>query len=688
MKRFHKLATVPTMALMLLFSGTAMGAGTAAEQNNSEKQNHQLGSVTVTAQKTEEKAQEVPVSITVLDELAIDDRGIESILDVADYVPNLTVFANGVDGMNTPSMRGMHAEVTTFTVTTGMFMDGIPILNPCGYDDALVDIERVEVLRGPQGTLYGKSTETGVINIITKQPGNEYRAKAAAELGTDQKRQVALNFKGPIVQDKLFIGLAGKWYEKEGFIDNTYLGGPANDKRHWYGKAHLRWTPVEALDISLLASILQYDNDGNNMSLGSAGVAAFGMPPFPDRQVACNFRGKNKANSSAQSLKIAYDLTESLKLTSVTTRRVFDDDFTADYDFSPATLQHNDKDNKYTTYSQELRLNSSGERLKWLAGLYYDDTDNEVKAKVDSDIPFRRRTNDRETMGNAYAAFGQASYLFPWQMRLVLGLRYETQDMEFEDYISGAKLDGTWDDISPKVALEYIFNPQVMTYVSASKGYRSGGFNTYATDQQYYKYDEEKLWSYELGVKNTLLDKRLMINAAVFYMNIDDMQVSQSVPTETSQVVTNAGKASATGCELEVRAIPLEGLTLSGSVGYTDIKFDEFSDTRGDYEGNHNPYAPEYTFNLGAQYRHPKGYFARADLIGYGKMYFDKNNNYSRDPYEVVNVRVGYETERFDVYLYGKNVFDTDYTSYGYYGGYYTLYSEPAEFGVKLVYRF
>jgi iron complex outermembrane receptor protein len=131
-----------------------------------------------------------------------------------------------------------------------------------------------------------------------------------------------------------------------------------------------------------------------------------------------------------------------------------------------------------------------------------------------------------------------------------------------------------------------------------------------------------------------------------------------------------------------------DGLTVTAGFGYCDIEFDEFQDSLGNYEGNKNPYAPDYTFNLGAQYRHENGFYARAEMVGYGKMYLDKANEYSQDAHQLVNAKIGYETEHFDIYLYGENVFDAEHDAYGYYGGYYVVYGDPREIGLKLVYRF
>ena len=170
-------------------------------------------------------------------------------------------------------------------------------------------------------------------------------------------------------------------------------------------------------------------------------------------------------------------------------------------------------------------------------------------------------------------------------------------------------------------------------------------------------------------------------------MEIDDMQVNEAVsPLES--YMTNAAEATGKGVELEITARVFEGLSLMAGFGYTDIEFDDFEDALGDYEDNDNPWAPEYTFNIGAQYRHYSGFYARCDLIGYGEMYFDKANDYSRDAYEIVNAKIGYEAKHFDIYLYGKNLFDEEYDSNGYYGGFYTIYSDPGEVGLQLVYRF
>ncbi|MTI60088.1 MAG: TonB-dependent receptor [Firmicutes bacterium] len=681
--------------LMICFVLIALSVPINAEESSEDEVEYELETVKVTAEKQqEEDVQEVPLSIIAFDEFDIQDKKIESVEELANYIPNLMIFNNGASAMNSPSMRGLHASVESLTTSTGMFIDGVPVLSATGFEDGLLDIERVEVLRGPQGTLYGKNTEAGAINIITRQPDNEFRGKVSVSGGkllsgdgdslTDN---LTLNLNGPLQEDKLFFSIAGQYYQKDGFIENTTTGDIMDDREKWFGKAQLRWTPSEQLDVSFVTSHLKYDDGDVKMTLGETGADMFGLPVQEDRKVSSNLEGYNKSTSNSQALNVKYNLGNSLTLTSITARRVYDDKALGDYDFSSMTLMHSGKDNEYKKISQELRLDSASEKSKWLVGLYYDDDHNKTKLVTDSDYPTMASTVNREFTGGSYSAFGQVNYNLTPKANLIGGLRYEKQKQEYKNNISNTKTDDSWNGISPKIAYEYNLTPSFMTYASISKGYRSGGFNTIAPDSEYISYDEEKLWSYEIGAKRTFFKNRLVFNGCLYYMDISDMQVTEAISPNESYL-TNAAEATSKGVELDMTARVSRNLTLIAGYGYNDIKFDNFKDALGNYKGNRNPYAPEYNFNIGAQYRHQTGFYARTDLIGYGEMYFDKANEYSRDAYEIVNAKIGYETENYDVYIYGKNIFDKEYNSYGYYSGYYTIYSDPGEIGLGLTYRF
>jgi len=577
-------------------------------------------------------------------------------------------------------------------VSTGLYVDGVPVLNAIGFENEMLDIERVEVLKGPQGTIYGKGAEAGAISIITRQPGNTFQGKVScqggqmlsAETGGKWTGSAAFRLSGPIIQDTLFWGVSGKYAQKDGFIHNTLTNDTANDKEHWFGNAHLRWTPVTKLDISFTASALRYDNGGNNYSLAPPGAAVFQLPAPENRRVSSNMDEKMDSSNQSQSLKIAYDITDSLALTSITTNWDYEYKIKADYDYSPGTIYHIDRSDDYKKVSQELRLNFSDERFKWLLGLYYEKEENDVYYNA---ISMFSSVNDRSIDGDTYAVYANITHPLTRNLSLNAGLRYETEEQAFEIKTSGERRDNSWHALTPKAALDYRCTPETMIYASVAKGYRSGGFSSLEFDPDYYGYGQESLWSYEIGIKNRLLDNRLVLNASIYYMDISDMQVEEATSPDTFHT-TNAAKAVSKGFEVEMTARVAPGVTIDGSFGYNNTEFDTFSDAWGDYKGNKTPWAPGYTFHIGGQYRHTSGFYARTDLIGYGEMFFDKANRFSRASYGIVNAKIGYETKQFDVYLYGKNIFDKAYDCTGAYNGFYTIYSEPGEAGLQLNFRF
>jgi len=653
--------------------------------------------ITVTANKIEENVQDVSVAITVMDSLDMEDRKIESVSDVIDFVPNMISFKDHYGLSNSLSARGISAPLSTRDASSvGMYIDGVPVLSSFGLEEGLIDIERIEVLRGPQGTLYGKNTEVGAINIISRQPDNRFTARVSTEIGRWLSSEsgdkltggASLGASGPILEDKLFFEMAGQYKHKDGYLYNTYSDDSEFERENYYGRFKLQWMPTEQLDVSLILSSIYYDLDGDiNWYLAETGAAYFGVATPSRGQVTSDFEGWQETQSQTQSLKVSCALTDEIDLTSITSRKetTFKNGF--DYDLTSAHIMNGYWD-PYSSekISQELRLDSASDRFNWVAGLYYDADDIEIKYSQDSMYPSMFYDLKAEQTGEAYAIFGQLGYFLTEKFKLIGGLRYEHQSAEMERYLPiQGTIEDSWERLTPKITAEYHATPDMLLYADVSEGYRTGGFNGLAVDPEYYSFDEETLWAYELGMKSLFINKRIMLNAALFYMEISDMQVDEWIDLNTA-LITNAAEATSWGLELELAARVTDSLTLMGGFGYTNIEFDEFSDAAGDYAGNKNPYAPDYTFNIGAQYRNSKGCFARVDLVGYGEVYYDKANMYSRDPVQIVNVKIGYETDRFDIYLYGRNIFDEEY-DIPYTSGLYMLQSEPGEIGLQIVFR-
>jgi len=636
------------------------------------KQIKSLDTLTVTAQKIEEDSQEVPISLTVFNELDLEDKNITNIQDIAQYTPNLMFFDNGSSFSFSPSIRGLFTTEGTFSSSLGVFVDDVPILGKNGMNAVLMDIEQIEVLKGPQGTLYGAGAQGGVINITTKKPTNELKSSVGIDIGNDNKREYSIKGSGAIIKDKFYVGISAKHYEKDGFITNTNLGGYSNDTAYDYGKIHLRYTPTNNLDIFLISSLLKRDNEGVNMGTQK------------QRENSSN-EEFHKAKTLQNSLKIEYDI-NNYKFTSISAHYNFDSKLYRDYDFSPYYGLHTDMDERQKKISQKFRLAKKEDKFSWLVGINGNSEDIDLYQNTISSNPNYANVSIFDIQNDSYGIFSHLEYILNNKLTLLGGLRYDKNDISFKQENTNNNIDSSYSEVSPKIGLKYNLNKNNMFYTTISKGYKPGGFYTPTPAPYSKKYDKETLWSYEIGSKSNLLDNRLILNTSIYYMKIDDMQVINNVNAAFAYM-SNAAKATSKGFEFDLNYKATNTLELFTSFGYNDTKFDEFKDGVGDYKDNYNPFAPKYNYNLGVQYRGNNGYYLRADLNGYGKMYFDKANKYEKKAYNLVNAKLGYEQDNLDIYLYAKNLFDKNYDSEGVYG-YYTIYSQPREIGVQLAYRF
>ncbi|KIX15345.1 TonB-dependent receptor [Dethiosulfatarculus sandiegensis] len=664
----------PRIYAKSLFLGLLAVLLSAGTVHAGEAKKHEMESITVTANKQKEEVTNVPISMSVFNETDLEDKMAETVADTANFTSGLEIVNYGCALKWAPSMRGLFSDYSSRSSVAGLYVDGVPVLDGSGFDETFMDIKRVEILRGPQGALYGKNSEVGVVNIISRKPDNEFRGKVSGQAGEDEKRELAFNASGPILKDKLFIGLSGKHYEKDGFITNPATGETVDDRKHDYGKVYLRWTPTDSLETSLVFSKVKYDDEANRMNVYGA----------KGREITSDLDAYNRSEVSLAALTISYDINEKFSLTSVTTNRHHNEKNANDFDYSNQTLFHVFADSNYKEQSQEVRLNYTGSKFKSLVGVFLDQGDVDINRK---NVTFKgNKYIHQEEDRNALGLFTHLTYYLTERLSLIGGLRFDRESKNYKDASRAIDADETWEEISPKIALQYQCKENVMAYATVAKGYRSGGFNSWSPEGYPLSYEEEKLWSYELGTKGSFWDNRVFFEASLYYMDIQDMQVDTYInPQDLYE--SNAASATSIGAEAQIKANLTDEWQVAAGFSYNHCTFDEYKDARGDYSGNHNLFAPEYNMNIGAKYRAPNGVYAGADLFGYGKVYFDSENKYSRDPYTVVNTKIGYEMNRFDIYFYAKNLFDQKYDSEGIFAG-YTVYSPPREIGVMLAYRF
>lgn len=411
---------------------------------------------------------------------------------------------------------------------------------------------------------------------------------------------------------------------------------------------------------------------------------------------------KNKGNG--QTLRMKYE-GESFNILSATGRSYYESKSGIDFDSTPAPLGNNIFGFEDTLLSQEVRISSAqgSSAFQWLLGVYGFTEENNVDFEMQRTNQNMQQIRNTEMDISGRAVFGQGTYTLFDRLHLTAGMRYDYLDMEGKQrftVVAGTRQysrDLDYDELLPKFSAACDLTDRMMSYATVSKGYLAGGYSyNFATGPQNFTYDPEYTWNYELGLKTAWLDNRLKANLSVFYIDIEDKQVTEYVPgVMGARKIKNAAEAHSQGVELEVQASTLIGLDLIAGVGYMDTEIDKWTATEADfgqyeYSGKELSNAPEYTYNLGAQYRMACGFFGRVDLLGVGDFYFDTKNNIKQSAYQLVNLRIGYESRHYDIILWAKNVFDEEYAKrkvdWG--GEQLGQDGDPRMFGIKATYRF
>ena len=322
----------------------------------------QLAPVEVTAEKRKEDLQDVPISISTFSETQIRDSGIASLQDFSLQVPNLFISNWGFRGNSFVFVRGIGAINNDPAI--GFYVDGVNYMDARIFDSNLFDVERIEVLRGPQGTLYGRNSLGGVINIVTKKPDNEYHAGVDQTFGSQNLLSTDLYMRTPIVDDQLFFGFSGNMETRDGYSHNDFLGEDGDFHNDRSGRMHLRWTPNEKL--SVVTTV-----DGEQINDGAFPITDVSQVKSNPHHFSHDFKGKHERNSIGTSVSIDYDASP-VQITSITGFRHYDDIVENDQDFTAAALMDAKESIYNSQFSQELRFASPEENgdWKWLGGLY------------------------------------------------------------------------------------------------------------------------------------------------------------------------------------------------------------------------------------------------------------------------------------------------------------------------------
>lgn len=710
----------------LLTTGGAIAPSAFAEEAT-----RAIEEIVVTARKREENIQDVGLSVSALGPQEIEDNFARDMRDLVYVSPNLVLddTAQGPGGVAAAYIRGIGvSEVEkNFDPAVGVVVDGIFLGTMTGGITKAIDLEGIEVLRGPQGTLFGRNTIGGVINLRRSAPTGELGGKIRASVGNYDTRRIdgLLNFG---VGEKLAVKLTGTYDDQgEGFYDNINTGRDEGRIEYQSVGVNLLFDATETLEFEYTAQIERTDQDTPPLlNVGQPGQLfcdAFGFcspdldtPISGDRwKTAQDLVGPDDASFDADThiVEVRWDISDSLRLDYIFGSWETEEEVLTDFDAAPTLLFHTSRPAEYEQKTHELRLTFDGDgKLRGTAGIYFWESEYEIRLRsfigfavpnVVLDLP---QTSMQES--ESVALFFEGDYDLTDQLTLTLGGRYTRDEKETAQAgIVTASADDDWTEFTPKVGLRYAISDDAMIYGTYSVGYRAGGFNgrVDSVETATTPYDQETVDNFEIGFKSEWLDNSLRINGAIFVMDYEDKQEELQLPSATSgtgqvTLVTNASTATMQGAELDVMYYPTPSLSLRANIGFLDAEYDDFEFVTAaglqDLSNLEIRRAPDVTGAASATYEWQLENGRVWALLGYHyigehEVDFANKPEVSNDAQHLINASVNFSMNNFQVSLFGHNLTEEDGYGIGFdVAGLWTYAATraPRTYGLEVSYSF
>lgn len=675
----------------------------------------EIEEVLVTASKRETAAQSTPIAINAFESDDIEFRSINDVQDLRIQVSSLNY--GEILGNPQISIRGVGLPLVTGDAEQGVasHIDGLYLARPTMSNVAMGDLERIEVLRGPQGTLYGRSATGGTINYITRKPTESLDASVTVGGGSFGSVRVKGHLSGPLVEDQVLLRAFAMFNENDGYIDRAG-GDDLGERDAGGGSLAMRLLPADSLTVD--AQLIYYEDDGSYASAEALETIVNYGPPFTPQPGQFDPNAHSEIHDytdSADSETLGGILTLEWKPDNFTIKSIagyyeHERGLNHDFDFSSGTffdfLSTGRRDDSETFTFETTVAGSTG--LDWIVGVYYLNDESSAESYAD---PVRGLFFDfgRELEIESYAVFGEVTVPVSDRFSITAGLRasQESQDglsfaviqtAAIPPCAAGGEYEEDYDKVTPKAGFEFDLNENALVYGRYQKGHKPGGLNVNSCLDQY---DEELIDAYELGYKARLLENRLTLNAAAFYYDYEDLQTFKIV--SFAALIENAPKAEVTGVELEFQLRANDYFSVDGGLTWLDAEYKEFSDSDSfiygpfaqpeDLSGNALNRVPEFSAVLGVNLEYAQARF-RAEMSHSSSYYLRRfNRDFSRQgTYTMVNLYASLHIgDQFEVRVFGKNITDEEYlltlfdnTSNGQTNG---VYGRPREWGVDLSYR-
>ena len=653
-----------------------------------------LEEIAVTADYRDRTLSDVPFSVTAMSGEFVEASAVQHFEELINLVPNMNWSGDGHRARYF-QIRGV-GELEQYqgapNPSVGFLIDDIDF-SGIGGVATLFDVERVEVLRGPQGSRYGANALGGLVYVRSTAPSADRDGRVRLMVGDDDARSLALAFGGAMnASESTVFRVSAQRFQGNGFRDNAYLNrNDTNGRDETALRGRVRFIPAEdtLVDVSLLYSRL--DNGYDAFSLDNGNTMLSDKP------------GQDAQASSGAAVRVEWPAFDMLTATSITSFADssmdfnFDADWGNDESWAPFTYDYvSVSDRERRTASQEFRLGTE----QWLVGIYALNLVDEIVTSNRGEYydPFQDWANSLDDVfGSEYEAtnvalFGQLDHELTPATRVATGFRIERRSTNYSDTagLEAGPSETLW---GGEIGISHDFT-DYSAYATLSKGYKAGGFNLGTVPDGNRDFGSEAMWTIETGVKAVLPDHGLQVNAAIFHYRRFEQQVRTSiqlVPDDPASFVfftDNVGEGEAIGVEMEARWYPADEWEFYASLGLIDATLQN---------GRQQAHAPPFTLAAGASYHNSNGYFVQLDVSAKDAFYFDVSHDQKSRPYQLFNVRIGRETETWLTALWVRNLLDEHYAVRGFYFGneppdfpdtLYTRSGDPRQIGATIERRF
>ena len=640
------------------------------------KQTITLDEVVIRSFKQSGNLNVLPLAGSTITRINLQNQHILDIKDISSFIPNLFAPDYGAKLTSPVYIRGIGSKINAPSV--GLYVDGVPYFEKSAFDFDLNEIESIEVLRGPQGTLHGRNTMGGLINVYTKSPLQYQGTVISASAGNYANLNATLGYYGK-ANDRFGYAISGNYNHTDGYFLNRFTGKNADGMDAGSGRIRLEWRIQPNLSLRLTQSVDHSNQGGYPYALVDS-VYKIG-------EVNYNDYSSYIRTMSSTGLALIYKVGR-FSLNSQTSYQYISDNQGIDQDFSIEPTYFVTQKQKQSTVSEELNIKSTNSgQYQWLFGIFAfnQQIDNKVITNYKKQNYSTQKLYDMPTQGISVYHQSALNDLLIDRMDLTLGIRYDYEKAS-DDYtgykISEAgqdPLDGifssslNFSQFTPKFTLQYTLPSSQLFYASVTRGYKTGGFNTSFERDEDRSFKPEYSWNYEVGAKGKFWENRIRAELCFFYIDWKNQQIYQANPSGVGQMLKNAGHSRSKGIELSLQGDVWNNFSLQVNWGLTNATFLEYIQSdKVNYSGNYIPFIPAQTLGMAGNYKIPlrsklmDNLSINAQYTGTGKFYWAEDNALIQPYYGLLNGKISATKGNATVSLWAKNITDTEYTAYSF----------------------